>query len=213
MIGLLAGTVGTSISNGLLALRKQLDPTFVTQNEPPSVVGNAACWALHMGISSNLRYQVLGGADGVSGNRIQGLTVHSVAEEKSGTVGCFVVGSCAANCSCLVGVAGMLSYGFFGRCKHIKQHAGVGSTASSTLQHFSRATSQGSHALCLTNCLCAFDLLLQMLVKLMPMGVFRAYSAAIRGANNIVGGISFVTIARMFGVQKSGSATPALAEA
>jgi hypothetical protein len=52
-----------------------------------------------------------------------------------------------------------------------------------------------------------------MLVQLMPMGVFRAYSAAIRGANNIVGGISFVTIARMFGVQKSGSAAPALAEA
>lgn len=70
MIGLMAGTVGTSISNGLLALRKQLDPNFVTQNEPPSVVGNAACWALHMGISSNLRYQLLGGADGVS-DRVQ----------------------------------------------------------------------------------------------------------------------------------------------
>jgi hypothetical protein len=65
-IGLMAGTVGTSISNGLLALRKQLDPNFVTQNEPPTVLGNAACWALHMGISSNLRYQILGGADGVS---------------------------------------------------------------------------------------------------------------------------------------------------
>lgn len=66
-IGLMAGTVGTSISNGLLALRKQLDPNFTTQNEPPTVLGNAACWALHMGISSNLRYQMLGGADGVSG--------------------------------------------------------------------------------------------------------------------------------------------------
>jgi hypothetical protein len=66
MIGLMAGTVGTSVSNGLLALRKQLDPTFVTQNEPPTVLGNASCWALHMGISSNLRYQVLGGVDGVS---------------------------------------------------------------------------------------------------------------------------------------------------
>jgi hypothetical protein len=38
------------------------------------------------------------------------------------------------------------------------------------------------------------------------MGLFRAYSAVIRGLNNIVGGISFVTIARMFGVQKSGTA-------
>lgn len=66
--------------------------------------------------------------------------------------------------------------------------------------------------LCLTGCV-SFCVMLQMLVKLMPMGVFRAYSAAIRGANNIVGGISFVTIARMFGVQKSGSSAPALAEA
>jgi hypothetical protein len=54
---------------------------------------------------------------------------------------------------------------------------------------------------------------LQVLVKVMPMGIFRAYSAAIRGLNNIVGGISFVTIARMFGVQKSGPSAPALAEA
>lgn len=54
----------------------------------------------------------------------------------------------------------------------------------------------------------------QVLVKVMPMPLFRGYSAAIRGLNNIVGGISFVTIARLFGVQKSGSAaTPALAEA
>lgn len=66
LIGLMAGTVGTSLSNGLLALRQHLDPTFVVQNEPPTVLGNASCWALHMGISSNLRYQLLGGADGVS---------------------------------------------------------------------------------------------------------------------------------------------------
>ena len=36
------------------------------------------------------------------------------------------------------------------------------------------------------------------------MGLFRTYSAVIRGANNIVGGMSFVTIARLFGVQKAG---------
>lgn len=51
---------------------------------------------------------------------------------------------------------------------------------------------------CLIHCL-------QVLVKVMPMPLFRTYSAVIRGANNIVGGISFVTIARMFGVQKSGT--------
>lgn len=67
VIGLLAGLVGTSISNGLLLLRKKLDPSFELQNAPPSVLGNAACWSLHMGVSSNLRYQILGGSDQVSG--------------------------------------------------------------------------------------------------------------------------------------------------
>ena len=58
-----AGIVGTSLSNGLLEMRKALDPAFVSQNAAPSVLGNAACWSLHMGLSSNLRYQILGGAD------------------------------------------------------------------------------------------------------------------------------------------------------
>lgn len=62
-IGMCAGLVGTSLSNGLLVLRKRLDPDFVTQNTPPSVMGNASAWALHMGLSSNLRYQILNGAD------------------------------------------------------------------------------------------------------------------------------------------------------
>ncbi len=43
------------------------------QNEPPSVVGNASCWALHMGMSSNLRYQMLNGLDMV------GYETHSLA--------------------------------------------------------------------------------------------------------------------------------------
>lgn len=42
------------------------------QNEAPSVLGNAACWSFQMGVSSNLRYQMLGGADTV---RVQGLGV------------------------------------------------------------------------------------------------------------------------------------------
>lgn len=55
--------------------------------------------------------------------------------------------------------------------------------------------------------------ILQVLMKVMPLGVFRGYSAVIRGLNNIVGGISFVTIARMFGVQKAGTAaSPVLQE-
>lgn len=35
------------------------------QNEQPNVWANAATWGLHMGISSNLRYQMLGGLDPV----------------------------------------------------------------------------------------------------------------------------------------------------
>jgi hypothetical protein len=46
----------------------------------------------------------------------------------------------------------------------------------------------------------------RVLVNVMPIGLFRAYSAVIRGLNNILGGISFVTLARMTGVQKSGGA-------
>ncbi|KAI7842869.1 hypothetical protein COHA_003487 [Chlorella ohadii] len=62
-IGMCAGTVGTATSNGLLALRKKLDPSYTSPNEAPSILGNASCWALHMGLSANLRYQVLNGLD------------------------------------------------------------------------------------------------------------------------------------------------------
>ena len=115
-IGLAAGVVGTSLSNGLLNVRKRLDPDFVSQNEPPSVLGNAACWSLHMGLSSNLRYQALGGVD-------------------------------------------------------------------------------------------------RAMVKVMPQTAFRLYGAAVRAVNNAVGGISFVVIARAFGVQKSAAPAAAAAEA
>lgn len=49
----------------------------------------------------------------------------------------------------------------------------------------------------------------------MPKTAFRLYSTAIRTLNNLVGGISFVIIARMFGVQKSATppAEPAVAKA
>lgn len=41
----------------------QVDPSFTTQNEPPNVFANAFTWAVHMGVSSNIRYQALGGLD------------------------------------------------------------------------------------------------------------------------------------------------------
>ncbi|KAG8647885.1 protein RETICULATA-RELATED 3, chloroplastic [Manihot esculenta] len=62
-VGFGAGLVGTAISNGLIAMRKKMDPTFETPNKPPPTVLNAVTWALHMGISSNLRYQTLNGVE------------------------------------------------------------------------------------------------------------------------------------------------------
>ncbi len=67
-VGMCAGLTGTAISNGLLLLRQKLDPNFKSQNEAPNVPLNAATWAAHMGISSNVRYQVLNGLDMVSRN-------------------------------------------------------------------------------------------------------------------------------------------------
>lgn len=65
-VGACAGLTGTAISNTLLLLRQKLDPKFKSQNEAPNVPLNAATWAAHMGISSNVRYQVLNGLDMVS---------------------------------------------------------------------------------------------------------------------------------------------------
>lgn len=105
-IGISAGLIGTAISNGLIMLRKKLDPEFIQQNESPNVLANASCWALHMGVSSNLRYQMLNGLD-------------------------------------------------------------------------------------------------MLLVPMMPSSAFRVVTSVVRSANNVVGGISFVTLAKLFGVQKS----------
>ena len=43
----------------------------------------------------------------------------------------------------------------------------------------------------------------QVLAPAMSPGAFKAFSAVIRLLNNIVGGMSFVMLAKMFGVQKS----------
>ncbi|WOL18046.1 protein RETICULATA-RELATED 3, chloroplastic-like [Canna indica] len=62
-VGFAAGLVGTAISNGLIALRKKMDPEFETPNKPPPTLLNAGTWALHMGLSSNFRYQTLNGVE------------------------------------------------------------------------------------------------------------------------------------------------------
>ena len=63
IVGFAAGIVGTSISNGLLAIRQRLDPKFESQNKAPNIFLNAGTWATHMGVSSNVRYQLLNGLD------------------------------------------------------------------------------------------------------------------------------------------------------
>lgn len=63
LVGFSAGIIGTAVSNGLLALRKQLDPEFTLQNAAPAILPNAGCWGTHMAVSSNLRYQLLNGLD------------------------------------------------------------------------------------------------------------------------------------------------------
>ncbi|XP_057477436.1 LOW QUALITY PROTEIN: protein RETICULATA-RELATED 3, chloroplastic-like [Actinidia eriantha] len=62
-VGFAAGLVGTAISNGLIMMRKKMDPSFETPNKAPPTILNAATWAIHMGVSSNLRYQTLNGAE------------------------------------------------------------------------------------------------------------------------------------------------------
>lgn len=63
LVGFSAGVVGTSLSNGLIAMRKRLDPAYEAQNESPAILPNAGVWATHMGVSSNTRYQLLNGLD------------------------------------------------------------------------------------------------------------------------------------------------------
>ncbi|KAL2479368.1 Protein of unknown function (DUF3411) [Abeliophyllum distichum] len=62
-VGFAAGLAGTALSNGLLTMRKKMDPNFETPNKPPPPVLNAITWAIHMGLSSNFRYQTLNGIE------------------------------------------------------------------------------------------------------------------------------------------------------
>lgn len=62
-VGFAAGLVGTALSNGLIKMRKKMDPSFESPNKAPPTVLNAITWAIHMGISANLRYQSLNGIE------------------------------------------------------------------------------------------------------------------------------------------------------
>ncbi|CAI8612975.1 unnamed protein product [Vicia faba] len=82
VVGLGAGLVGTAISNGLVSMRKKMDPSFESPNKPPPTLLNGLTWAAHMGFSSNLRCvnNVLGGMTFVMLARLTGS--QSAAEEK-----------------------------------------------------------------------------------------------------------------------------------
>ncbi|CAN0880037.1 Protein RETICULATA-RELATED 3, chloroplastic, partial [Linum grandiflorum] len=69
-VGFFAGLAGTALSNGLIKMRKKMDPSFETPNKAPPTLLNAVTWALHMGLSSNLRYQTLNGAEFVLANAL-----------------------------------------------------------------------------------------------------------------------------------------------
>ncbi|GLJ42715.1 hypothetical protein SUGI_0885550 [Cryptomeria japonica] len=58
-----AGLLGTALSNALINIRERMDPNFVSLNKAPPPLLNASTWALHMGFSSNLRYQTLNGIE------------------------------------------------------------------------------------------------------------------------------------------------------
>ncbi|GLJ48183.1 hypothetical protein SUGI_1017400 [Cryptomeria japonica] len=66
-VGFAAGLVGTVISNGLISVRKKMDPNFETPNKAPPTLLNAATWAAHMGLSSNFSYRDRVGLAGYGG--------------------------------------------------------------------------------------------------------------------------------------------------
>ncbi|PRQ42645.1 hypothetical protein RchiOBHm_Chr3g0459911 [Rosa chinensis] len=76
-VGFAAGLAGTALSNGLIKLRKKMDPEFETPNKPPPTLLNAVTWAIHMGVSSNLRYQTLNGVEYALGKGLPPLAFKS----------------------------------------------------------------------------------------------------------------------------------------
>lgn len=67
-VGFVSGLVGTTLSNTLVAIKNNNNKDDNDNKEekkkggPPTVL-NAATWAVHMGLSSNLRYQTLNGVE------------------------------------------------------------------------------------------------------------------------------------------------------
>ncbi|GLT65246.1 hypothetical protein SLA2020_376880 [Shorea laevis] len=65
-VGFASGLVGTAISNRLIKLAMKVDPeSDELPNYPFSPVLSALTWAIHMGISCSLRFQILTGINGL----------------------------------------------------------------------------------------------------------------------------------------------------
>lgn len=60
-VGFFASLLGVGLTNGLIAIREIMDPTFVPLNAPQDVATMSAAYGLYMASSSNLRYQILAG--------------------------------------------------------------------------------------------------------------------------------------------------------
>ncbi|CAL5227226.1 g10148 [Coccomyxa viridis] len=60
-VGFGASLIGVSITNALIFLRQQMDPSWSPQNAPQDVVRMSAAYGSYMAISSNLRYQIIAG--------------------------------------------------------------------------------------------------------------------------------------------------------
>lgn len=60
-VGFGASVMGVAVTNGLVAARCMLDPSYVPLNAPQDVVVMSGAYGLYMATSSNLRYQVMAG--------------------------------------------------------------------------------------------------------------------------------------------------------
>lgn len=60
-VGFFASLLGVGMTNGLVAIREMLDPSFVPLNAPQDVAVMSGAYGLYMASSSNLRYQILAG--------------------------------------------------------------------------------------------------------------------------------------------------------
>ena len=144
IVGFAAGIIGTATSNILLAVRKRVDSNFESQNKAPNVLLNAGVWATHMGVSSNVRYQMLNGLDMV--RAVSPLLGH----RDLAIIGCLLFASAVTTSDCLL----------------------------------ARSSSQ-------------------VMQSTMSPSTFRLLTSILRTVNNVLGGISFVVLAKVFGVQSS----------